>query len=76
MIDIVIGKGASAKSIRLELPRFTLIGATTRAGMLTPPLRDRFGVVNRLEFYTVEDLNQIILRSAQALVWRLILRVL
>ncbi|MDI9509597.1 MAG: Holliday junction branch migration DNA helicase RuvB [Clostridiales bacterium] len=67
VIDIVIGKGASAKSIRLELPRFTLIGATTRAGMLTPPLRDRFGVVNRLEFYTVEDLNQIILRSAQVI---------
>lgn len=63
-IDIVIGKGASAKSIRLELPKFTLIGATTRAGMLTPPLRDRFGVVNRLEFYTVEELKQIIIRSA------------
>ena len=76
VIDIVIGKGASAKSIRLELPRFTLIGATTRAGMLTPPLRDRFGVVNRLEFYTVEDLNQIILRSAQVIGVRLILRVL
>lgn len=64
VIDIVIGKGASAKSIRLELPKFTLIGATTRAGMLTPPLRDRFGVVNRLEFYTVEELKQIIIRSA------------
>lgn len=63
-IDIVIGKGASAKSIRLELPKFTLIGATTRAGMLTPPLRDRFGVVNRLEFYIVEELKQIIIRSA------------
>ena len=64
-IDIVIGKGASAKSIRLELPKFTLVGATTRAGMLTPPLRDRFGVVNRLEFYTIEELKQIILRSAE-----------
>ncbi|TAH75160.1 MAG: Holliday junction branch migration DNA helicase RuvB [Anaerolineaceae bacterium] len=64
VIDIVIGKGASAKSIRLDLPKFTLIGATTRAGMLTPPLRDRFGVVNRLDFYTVAELKQIILRSA------------
>ena len=51
-IDIMIGKGASARSIRLDLPHFTLVGATTRAGMLTAPLRDRFGVVNRLEFYT------------------------
>lgn len=67
VIDIVIGKGSSAKSIRLELPKFTLIGATTRAGMLTPPLRDRFGIVNRLEFYTVEELNQIILRSAEVI---------
>ena len=57
-IDIVIGKGAAAKSLRLELPRFTLVGATTRAGMLTAPLRDRFGVVNRLEFYTTEELMQ------------------
>ncbi|WFR59877.1 Holliday junction branch migration DNA helicase RuvB [Anaerocolumna sp. AGMB13025] len=64
-IDIVIGKGASAKSIRLDLPKFTLVGATTRAGMLTPPLRDRFGVVNRLEFYTVDELKVIISRSAQ-----------
>ncbi|HKL79950.1 MAG TPA: Holliday junction branch migration DNA helicase RuvB [Mobilitalea sp.] len=63
-IDIIIGKGASAKSIRLELPKFTLVGATTRAGMLTPPLRDRFGVVNRLEFYTIEELKEIIIRSA------------
>jgi Holliday junction DNA helicase RuvB len=63
-IDIVIGKGATAKSIRLDLPQFTLVGATTRAGMLTPPLRDRFGVVSHLEFYTVEDLKKIILRSA------------
>ena len=67
VIDIVIGKGATAKSIRLELPRFTLVGATTRAGMLTAPLRDRFGVVNRLEFYTTEELKQIITRSAKVL---------
>lgn len=66
-IDIVIGKGAAAKSIRLDLPQFTLVGATTRAGMLTAPLRDRFGVVNRLEFYTVEELKEIILRSANVL---------
>ncbi len=66
-IDIVIGKGATAKSIRLDLPKFTLVGATTRAGMLTAPLRDRFGVVNRLEFYTVEELQEIILRSAKVL---------
>lgn len=66
-IDIMIGKGASARSIRLELPKFTLVGATTRAGMLTAPLRDRFGVVNRLEFYTVEELKTIILRSAGVL---------
>lgn len=63
-IDVVIGKGASARSIRLDLPKFTLVGATTRAGMLTAPLRDRFGVVHRLEFYTVEELTTIILRSA------------
>ncbi len=63
-IDIVIGKGASARSIRLDLPRFTLVGATTRAGMLTAPLRDRFGVVNKLEFYTVEELTTIVRRSA------------
>lgn len=66
-IDIVIGKGATAKSIRLDLPKFTLVGATTRAGMLTPPLRDRFGVVNRLEFYTHDELKEIILRSAKVL---------
>ena len=65
VIDIVIGKGASARSIRLDLPKFTLIGATTRAGMLTAPLRDRFGVVHRLEFYTVDELTEIVLRSAQ-----------
>lgn len=66
-IDIVIGKGAGARSIRLDLPRFTLVGATTRAGMLTAPLRDRFGVVNRLEFYNVMELMQIIIRSASVL---------
>ena len=66
-IDIMIGKGATARSIRLELPKFTLVGATTRAGMLTAPLRDRFGVVNRLEFYTEEELATIIIRSAQVL---------
>ena len=65
VIDIVIGKGASARSIRLDLPKFTLVGATTRAGMLTAPLRDRFGVVHRLEFYTVAALTEIVLRSAQ-----------
>lgn len=63
-IDIMIGKGASARSIRLELPHFTLVGATTRAGLLTAPLRDRFGVIHRLEFYTVEELKFIILHSA------------
>ena len=66
-IDIVIGKGAGARSIRLDLPKFTLVGAPTRAGMLTAPLRDRFGVVNRLEFYNVTELMQIILRSAAVL---------
>lgn len=66
-IDIVIGKGATARSIRLDLPHFTLVGATTRAGLLTAPLRDRFGVISRLEFYTVEELQTILLRSAQVL---------
>lgn len=66
-IDITIGKGAEAKPIRLDLPRFTLIGATTRAGMLTAPLRDRFGVVNRLDFYTTDELTEIIKRSAKVL---------
>ncbi|HJC89450.1 MAG TPA: Holliday junction branch migration DNA helicase RuvB [Candidatus Mediterraneibacter excrementigallinarum] len=66
-IDIMIGKGASARSIRLNLPKFTLVGATTRVGMLTAPLRDRFGVVDRLEFYTNEELKTIILRSARVL---------
>ena len=66
-IDIMIGKGASARSIRLDLPAFTLVGATTRAGLLTAPLRDRFGVVHHLEFYTPEELQTIIVRSAKVL---------
>ena len=66
-IDIMIGKGASARSIRLDLPHFTLVGATTRAGLLTAPLRDRFGVVHHLEFYTPEELQTIIIRSANVL---------
>ncbi|SDH94006.1 Holliday junction branch migration DNA helicase RuvB [Desulfosporosinus hippei] len=66
-LDIVIGKGPSARSIRLSLPPFTLVGATTRAGQLTSPLRDRFGVISRLEFYEVEDLKEIILRAASIL---------
>ncbi len=66
-IDIMIGKGSSARSIRLELPKFTLVGATTRAGMLSAPLRDRFGVVQHLEFYTAEELCTIIMRSAKVL---------
>ena len=64
VIDIIIGKGATARSIRIDLPKFTLVGATTRAGMLSAPLRDRFGVVNRLEFYTTDELLQIIKGSA------------
>lgn len=66
-IDIMIGKGASARSIRLDLPHFTLVGATTRAGLLTAPLRDRFGVIHRLEFYSVEELRVIIQHSARKL---------
>ena len=66
-IDIMIGKGPGARSVRLNLPKFTLVGATTRAGMLTAPLRDRFGVVNRLEFYTDEELKVIVERSAELL---------
>ena len=66
-IDIVIGKGAGARSIRLDLPKFTLVGATTRAGMLTAPLRDRFGVVHHLEFYTVPELRAIIMNFAAVL---------
>ena len=66
-LDIVIGKGPSAKSIRIDLPKFTLIGATTKAGSLTTPLRDRFGIVHRLELYTIKDLTTIIKRSANIL---------
>lgn len=66
-IDIMIGKGSSARSVRLELPRFTLVGATTRAGLLTAPLRDRFGMIYHMEFYTVEELQVIILHSARVL---------
>ncbi len=63
-LDIIIGKGPSARSIRLDLPKFTLIGATTRAGLLTAPLRDRFGVINKLEMYTADELKNIVKRSA------------
>ena len=66
-IDIMIGKGATARSIRLDLPHFTLVGATTRAGLLTAPLRDRFGVIHRLEVYSIEELRLIILHSAKLL---------
>ncbi len=66
-IDIMIGKGQAARSIRLDIPKFTLVGATTRAGLLTAPLRDRFGVINKLEFYTVDELKKIIIRSAEVL---------
>ncbi len=66
-IDIMIGKGSMARSVRLELPHFTLVGATTRAGLLTAPLRDRFGVIHKLEFYTVDELQKIILHSAGVL---------
>ena len=66
-IDVMIGKGATARSIRLELPKITLVGATTRAGLLSAPLRDRFGVVNHLEYYTVKELETIIIRSANVL---------
>ena len=66
-IDIMIGKGAGAKSIRLDLPHFTLVGATTRAGLLTAPLRDRFGVIHRLEFYNVDELTRIVMHSAKIL---------
>ena len=66
-IDILIGKGSSARSIRLDLPKFTLVGATTRAGLLSAPLRDRFGVIHHLEFYNVEELKTIIMKSAAKL---------
>lgn len=67
VIDIMIGKGQSARSIRLDLPKFTLVGATTRAGLLTAPLRDRFGIIHRLEFYSQEELQLIIMHSAKVL---------
>ena len=66
-LDIIIGKGPSARSIRLDLPKFTLIGATTRAGMLTNPLRDRFGVICKIDYYTVEELAKIVSRSSEIL---------
>jgi holliday junction DNA helicase RuvB len=66
-LDIVIGKGQTARSIRLDLPPFTLVGATTRAGALSAPLRDRFGVISRLEYYSVEHLSQIVIRTAEIL---------
>lgn len=66
-IDIMIGKGQAARSVRLDLPKFTLVGATTRAGLLTAPLRDRFGMIHHLEFYSVEELQQIIMHSAKVL---------
>lgn len=66
-VDIIIGKGPGARSVRLELPKFTLVGATTKAGMLTAPLRDRFGIISRLELYETEDLMDIIMRSASIL---------
>ena len=66
-LDIMIGEGPAARSIKLDLPKFTLVGATTRAGLLTSPLRDRFGIVQRLEFYNVEDLTRIVSRSASLL---------
>ena len=66
-IDVMIGKGATARAIRLDLPRFTLVGATTRAGLLSAPLRDRFGVVHHMEFYSVEELQTIVLHSAKKL---------
>ena len=67
VIDIMIGKGSQARSIRLDLPKFTLVGATTRAGLLTAPLRDRFGVICKMDFYTESELKKIILRSANVL---------
>src|SRR6185312_1609593 len=66
-LDIMIGEGPAARSIKLDLPPFTLMGATTRAGLLTSPLRDRFGIVQRLEFYQVSELTQIVARSATIL---------
>ena len=67
VLDLIIGEGPSARSVRIDLPRFTLVGATTRAGLLTSPLRDRFGIVQRLEFYAVDELTEIVTRSARLL---------
>jgi len=72
VLDIIIGKGPSARSVRLDLPKFTLIGATTRAGLISSPLRDRFGVVSRLEYYTVDELSYIVSRAADILQVRII----
>ena len=66
-LDIIIGKGPSARSIRIDVPHFTLVGATTRSGQLTAPLRDRFGVICKLELYTNDELSQIVMRSARIL---------
>jgi len=66
-LDIIIGKGPSARSIRLDLPKFTLIGATTRIGLLSAPLRDRFGIINRLEFYTLNEIKEIVIRAAKTI---------
>ncbi len=66
-LDIIIGKGPSARSIRLDLPKFTLVGATTRAGLLTPPLRNRFGIIGKMDFYTIDELRRLIVRSAYIL---------
>ena len=66
-IDIMLGKDSSARSIRLELPKFTLVGATTRAGLLTAPLRDRFGIIQKMDFYTPQELKDIVMRSAQVM---------
>lgn len=71
-LDIMIGEGPAARSVKIDLPPFTLVGATTRAGMLTNPLRDRFGITARLEFYSIQELHQIILRSAQLMYMQLI----
>ena len=66
-LDLMIGEGPSARSVRIDLPRFTLIGATTRQGLLTTPLRDRFGIPVRLNFYTIEELEQVVRRAARLL---------
>ena len=75
-IDVMIGKGESARSIRINLPKFTLVGATTRAGMLSLPLRDRFGVISHMEYYTVDELKTIIIQSAKKLGVKMKLKIL